>query len=90
VSVNLEGHHTMFVHSKNGQHFLGCRTLPSGKIQLVYDCEGIKRTIFDIETGFANNSVLHSAIREAIASPKVVSTLYAKLAAQNIVIAEAM
>ena len=79
----------MFVHSKNGRHFLGCRTLPSGKVQVVYDCEGADRTIFNVGARTAANKALHDAIHEAIGSPKVVPTLYAKLSAHNITISEA-
>ena len=40
----------MFIHSEDGHHFLGYRKSSFGKVQMVYDFEGTRRKVYDLET----------------------------------------
>ena len=40
----------MFIHSKDGHHFLGYRKSSFGKVQMLYDFEGTRRKVYDRET----------------------------------------
>ena len=56
----------MFMHSKDGNHFLGYRKSSFGKVQMVYDCAGTCREIYDLETPDVPAALLNSAIKKAI------------------------
>ena len=54
----------MFIHSDDGHHFLGCRKSYFGKVQMVYDFEGTRRKVYDLETQDVPVALLNSAIKK--------------------------
>ena len=74
----------MFMHSKDGNHFLGYRKSSFGKVQMVYDCAGTCREIYDLETPDVPVALLNSAIKKAIQSRYILPTLIATPSSQNI------
>lgn len=79
----------MFIHSEDGHHFLGYRKSSFGKFQMVYDFEGTRRKVYDLETQDVPVALLNSAIKKAIQSRHILPTLLATLSAQNILLREA-
>ena len=79
----------MFIHSEDGHHFLGYRKSSFGKVQMVYDFEGTRRKVYDLETQDVPVALLNSAIKKAIQSRHILPTLLATLSAQNILLREA-
>ena len=79
----------IFIHSDDGHHFLGYRKSYFGKVQMVYDFEGTRRKVYDLETQDVPVALLNSAIKKAIQSRHILPTLLATLSAQNILLREA-
>ena len=77
-----------FIHSDDGHHFLGYRKSYFGKVQMVYDFEGTRRKVYDLETQDVPVALLNSAIRKAIQSRHILPTLLSTLSAQNISLRE--
>ena len=79
----------MYIHSKNGKHFLGYRTSPTGDLEVVYDQEGNFRVIFKLETGEADpNPSIQQALQQAVNAPQVIPALYDSLTRRKIKIAD--
>ena len=78
----------MFMHSDDGNHFLGYRKSSFGKVQMVYDCAGSCREVYDLETPDVPAALLNSAIKKAIQSRCILPTLIATLTSQNISVAK--
>ena len=76
----------MFIHSNDGCHFLGSRKSYFGKVQVVYDFEGVNRAVYDLETQDVSATLLNLAMSKSINSRRVLPTLLATLSAQNILL----
>ena len=76
------------MHSADGNHFLGYRKSSFGKVQMVYDCAGTCREVYDLETPDVPAALLNSAIKKAIQSRRILPTLIATLSSQNISLAK--
>ena len=74
----------MFAYSDDGQHFLGCRVNTFGKVQVVYDYEGAKHKVYDVETPNVTCSVVFDAIKDAVKQRRVMPAVFAALSSQNI------
>jgi len=80
----------MFAYSDDGQHFLGYRMNAFGKMQVVYDFDGSKHKVYDVETPDVASSVLVGAIRNAVTQRRVLPALFAALSSQNIHLRESI
>ena len=80
----------MFAYSEDGHHFLGCRVNAFGKMQVVYDFDGAKHKVYDVETPNVTSVVLDSAIKKAIKQRRVLPALFAALSSQNIHLRESV
>jgi hypothetical protein len=74
----------MGFHSRDGQHFLGCRSTPKGRLEVVYDREGGRRMVFALDASAEHASLVSDALRAAIHHRNVVSGLYSEIAARKI------
>jgi len=74
----------MFAYSDDGQHFLGCRVNIFGKVQVVYDCAGAKRKVYDVEASNVTSSIVFDTIKDALKQRRVMPAVFAALSLQNI------
>ena len=74
----------MFAYSDDGHHFLGCRMNAFGKIQVIYDFDGSKHKVYDVETPNVTSSVVFDAIKDAVKQRRVMPAVFAALSSQNI------
>jgi hypothetical protein len=74
----------MAFHSKDGRHFLGCRSTARGGLEIVYDHEGGHRVVFALDASAEHASLVSDALRAAIHHRNVVSGLYSEIAARKI------
>ena len=74
----------MFAYSDDGQHFLGCRVNTFGKLQVVYDCAGAKRKVYDVEASNVTSSIVFDTIKDALKQRRVMPAVFAALSLQNI------
>jgi hypothetical protein len=74
----------MAFHSKDGRHFLGCRSTARGGLEVVYDREGGHRVVFALDASVEHTSLVSDALRAAIHHRNVVSGLYSEIFARKI------
>ena len=73
-----------FFHSSSGGFdFLGLRTSPAGKIEIVYD-DGVKRRIVWSVSSETNIGRIGEALRSAVDKPRVLPALYSELKKRSI------
>lgn len=80
----------MFTYSDNGQHFLGCRVNKFGKVQVVYDCDGTQRKVYDVEAPNVTSKVVFDAIKDAVKQRRVMPAVFAALSSKNIHLRESL
>ena len=75
-----------FFHSSSGGFdFLGLRTSPAGKIEIVYD-DGVKRRMVWRVQSDSNVGRIGDALRSAVNKPRVLQALYSELKKRSIAI----
>lgn len=80
----------MFTYSEDGQHFLGCRVNTFGKVQVVYDLQGSKHRVYDVETPNVSTSIVFDTIKEAVEQKRVMPAVFAALSSKNIHLRESL
>ena len=80
----------MFAYSDDGQHFLGCRVNTFGKVQVVYDCAGTKRKVYDVEASNVTSTIVFDAIKDAVNQRRVMPAVFTALSLQNIHLQESL
>ena len=84
------GGHSMFTYSEDGQHFLGCRVNTFGKVQVVYDRQGSKHRVYDVETPNVSTSIVFDTIKDAVKQKRVMPAVFAALSSKNIHLRESL
>ncbi|MCB2095916.1 MAG: hypothetical protein H6901_01645 [Rhodobacteraceae bacterium] len=75
-----------FFHSSSGGcDFLGLRTSPTGKIEIVYD-DGVKRRMVWRVQSESSVGRVGDALRSAVDKPRVLQALYCELKKRSIAI----
>ena len=74
----------MFAYSDDGQNFLGCSVNIFGKVQVVYDCAGAKRKVYDVEASNVTSTIVFDRIKDAVKQRRVMPAVFAALSLQNI------
>ena len=69
--------------SSGGFDFLGLRTSPAGRVEIVYD-DGVKRRIVWRVQSETNLGRIGDALRSAVDKPRVLQALYAELKKRSI------
>ena len=80
----------MFAYSDDGQHFLGCRVNTFGKVQVVYDCAGAKRKVYDVEASNVTSTIVFDTIKDAVNQRRVMPAVFTALSLQNIHLQESV
>ena len=80
----------MFAYSDDGQHFLGCRVNTFGKLQVVYDCAGAKRKVYDVEASNVTSTIVFDTIKDAVKQRRGMPAVFAALSLQNIHLQESI
>lgn len=74
----------MFLHSRNGNTFVGLRSRIGGRKQVVYDAACGERVVLDIEARSANDDMIEAALREGLETRNVLGGIIAALQERKI------